>query len=436
MLFLQKRAKGAISFRDKQEETWLRQFKGWMLEEKIPLTFERHRSYRRAEIVQSHIVSYLKRILEFTEKVADKRAEQEKDIWELEKLDIPIKTNLIKSTRTINFTGILQDGIREELKKGVYLNLQGEAISCIQNEMTAMRRLTKYLAEKEKEVLSCQDITREVLEEYLIYLKTENTSTKYYRSDLNRLRTILESIGKVCGYSNLEGLFLNRDIPPMRQAAFKTYSDEELRRLNASIVKMDEQYARVMIIHQMLGTRISDTLTLETNCLYEIGGETIIKIRQMKTKNYQKLISKELAELIQKAMTYTRKQYGHTKYIFLNDSDPDSPMQYRMIQDKVIAMIHKENLRDDNGRLFGFGTHMYRHYYGSKLTEMHLDDFTIAKLLGHSSVGNVRYYRKMSNQTLADETRKVRQLLSDIILQNLEGWEPEYEQIRENAGYK
>lgn len=91
--FLQKRAKGAISFRDKQEETWLRQFKGWMLEEKIPLTFERHRSYRRAEIVQSHIVSYLKRILEFTEKVADKRAEQEKDIWELEKLDIPIKTN-------------------------------------------------------------------------------------------------------------------------------------------------------------------------------------------------------------------------------------------------------------------------------------------------------------------------------------------------------
>ena len=34
-----------------------------------------------------------------------------------------------------------------------------------------------------------------------------------------------------------------------------------------------------MIIHQMLGTRISDTLTLQTDCLYDSGGETIIRIR-------------------------------------------------------------------------------------------------------------------------------------------------------------
>ena len=79
---------------------------------------------------------------------------------------------------------------------------------------------------------------------------------------------------------------------------------------------------------------------------------------------------------------------------------------------------------------------MYRHYYGVKLTEMHLDDFTITKLLGHSGVRNVKYYRRMSNVVLADETREVRQLLSDIILQNLDGWEPEYEQIRQDADFK
>ncbi|MFR8122417.1 MAG: hypothetical protein ACLU77_11910 [Waltera sp.] len=55
-------------------------------------------------------------------------------------------------------------------------------------------------------------------------------------------------------------LFLNRDIPPARRGEFRTYSDEELKRLNAAIVEMDEQTARIMIIHQMLGTRISDTL--------------------------------------------------------------------------------------------------------------------------------------------------------------------------------
>ena len=59
-----------------------------------------------------------------------------------------------------------------------------------------------------------------------------------------------------------------------------------------------------------------------------------------------------------------------------------------------------------------------------------LDDWTIAKLLGHSSVRSVRCYRKMSNQLLADETRESRNKLSEIILDYLDGWGEEYEQIR------
>ena len=69
-----------------------------------------------------------------------------------------------------------------------------------------------------------------------------------------------------------------------------------------------------------------------------------------------------------------------------------------------------------------------------KLIEMHLDDWTIAKLLGHSSLRNVKYYRKMSNQILADDTRKARNRLSEIILENLDGWEEEYEQVRQDGG--
>ena len=47
---------------------------------------------------------------------------------------------------------------------------------------------------------------------------------------------------------------------------------------------------------------------------------------------------------------------------------------------------------------------------------------------------SVQYYRKMSNQRLADETREVRNLMSQIILANLDGWGEEYEQIRQDVG--
>lgn len=150
----------------------------------------------------------------------------------------------------------------------------------------------------------------------------------------------------------------------------------------------------------------------------------------MKTHMYEKEISEELAVLLRMAMDYTKGRFGETKYIFVNEKNPDRPLQYNTVQDRVIRMIHKEDIRDDEGRLFGFGSHMYRHCYGVKLTEMHLDDWTIARLLGHSSVKNVRYYRKMSNQILADETRRARHRLSEMILENLDGWGEEYEQVR------
>ena len=85
---------------------------------------------------------------------------------------------------------------------------------------------------------------------------------------------------------------------------------------------------------------------------------------------------------------------------------------------------------DTEGKPFGFSTHMFRRSYGAKLTELHLDDWTIAKLLGHKGVSAVQHYRRMGNQMLADETRRAREEQTRILLASLDGWEEEYEQIR------
>lgn len=345
-------------------------------------------------------------------------------------MEIQFKENLIKNYKTLNFIRIPQKEIREEVKRGIYLNLQSEAIATVSKELSAMNRLAKYLADKYPEMQSLEDIDREVFEEYLVYLRTEETSIKYFHSDLTRLRGIMECVGKIYNYENLGKLFLNRDIPPVHKSVIKTYSDAELKRLNAGIAEMDEQVARAMVLHQMLGTRISDTLTLHPDCLYEKDGNIFIRIRQMKTRTYEKSVSTEVAELVRKAVCYTEQRYGKTDYVFVDRKNPSKPMQYTTLQAQVMAMIYKKDLRDDSGKLFGFGTHMYRHYYGIKLAEMHLDDLTIARLLGHQSVRNVKYYRRMSDQILADETRAARNKISQMIMENLDGWGEEYEQIR------
>ena len=431
--FLEKKGKGLEHFLDWDRETWFRKLKAWMLEEGMPLNYERQGNYGNTYRMRPGVMRYVEQLLDFLEP-EDDREEKEKDIWELEKLGVPFHGNLVKNYKTINFTKISQAGLREETKKGIYLNLQNEAIACISRELTAVRRLSGFLRERHPDIQSFRQLDRELLEEYLTYLKTEEGAPKKLHSELTRLRALMESIGRILEYGNLNGLFLSRDIPSMPRAEFKTYSDAELKRLNAAITRMEEQIARVMVIHQMLGTRISDTLTLQTDCLFQKDGEDLIRIRQMKTSTYIKPISRELAMLIQKAIRYTKEKYGETEYIFVSDKNPERPMQYSALQGRVIRLIYREDIRDDNGRIFGFGTHMYRHMYGVRLTEMHLDDWTIARLLGHSSLVNVKYYRKMSNQTLADETRQARHQMSLKILECLDGWEEEYEQIRQDAG--
>ena len=79
---------------------------------------------------------------------------------------------------------------------------------------------------------------------------------------------------------------------------------------------MDEQICRALIIHQLLGTRISDTLTLKTDCLSMRNNRYFIRIDQVKSVTYEKAISEELAQLIMKAIDYTKERYGETTYIF------------------------------------------------------------------------------------------------------------------------
>ena len=424
------------SFLNQEKKEWILQLKGWMLESCISLTSHVKSVNGPGYVGTSQLITYFEKFLTYLKSSKDERPENEKDIWELERLGLDIQLNPIKNCRLIDFKGIIQKAIREETKKGIYMHLKSEAVYTITQEMTIMRRLSRFLNQKYPQITSCKDIDREVIESFLAYLNTENLINSHTKSFLNRLRKLLETIGMIYHYPQLQNLILNREIPSTPRTEFKVYSDEELKRLNAALVKLDEQTVRLMIIHQMLGTRISDTLTLCRGCVYEKGEEKFIRIKQMKTNIYEKPVSKELADLIQKAEDYTQEHYGETKYIFVNDRDPIKAMQYATLRIRIIQLIHKENLKDDNGEYFGFGTHMYRHCYGMRLTEMHLDDWTIARLLGHNNLKNVRYYRRMSDQTLADETRAVRQMLSEIILANLDGWGEEYEQIRQNDRFK
>lgn len=400
----------------------IRMLKAWMLEKGYALTSTKYYpTYEKIRHEKSNIEKHLLKLLKFAE--VDEREEQEKDIWEISKFDFPLKKNPIKNVETINFTQIPQLDIRKEVKKVAYIHLKDFAVSNVLQEITAANRFTKYLKKEHPQIKSFLVLERKDIEEYLIYLQTEAKERKNYRTDLYHLSRVIEDVGNLYDQPVMNELFLSTDFPSTPRYQFKFYTDAEIKRVNAHIIKMDEQVARALFIHQLLGTRISDTFILKTDCLQIKANRYFVRIEQVKSVTYEKAISNELARLILKAISYTKEHYGKTEYIFVNKKDPTKPYQYSMVQNQIMKMIRQKDIRDDHGELLQFGTHIYRHCYGKKLTEMHTEDWMIARLLGHKTMQSVRHYRSIGNQMMADETRASREKMDAILINIIKGWD-------------
>ena len=54
---------------------------------------------------------------------------------------------------------------------------------------------------------------------------------------------------------------------------------------------------------------------------------------------------------------------------------------------------------------------------------MHVDDVTISKLLGHANTSSVRHYRKIGNEMLSQETKKMRDAMDDVLKDIMGDWD-------------
>ena len=148
-----------------------------------------------------------------------------------------------------------------------------------------------------------------------------------------------------------------------------------------------------------------------------------MRIFQIKRQNtVYKPANETVVKLIEKSAAYTREHFGQEEYVFVSQEDPKKPMSYASIQYQMMKLIREKNLTDANGEYYGVGTHIFRHTMGQRLTQMHIDDKTIASLLGHSGTGSVDKYRRFGSKALADETRETRRKYDSVINQVRKEW--------------
>ena len=77
-----------------------------------------------------------------------------------------------------------------------------------------------------------------------------------------------------------------------------------------------------------------------------------------KGRTYSKPITKEIQNLVQASIEYTKQEYGVEEYIFVSKKNPEKSMTYATMTYHLRKSIRELNLRDDQGNLFTPKTHI------------------------------------------------------------------------------
>ena len=271
----------------------------WILKTGKRLSYTRTRADAgRTYTEDNPVIRYLAKAYRYFLPPVSTGFSKEDDIWDLTKIPIKLRASPANAVSSINFTKIEQPDIRNEIKECCLYRLKRMALSTVMMELSAVNFLSKFLSEYFPETTSLKSMKRELLEEYLSYLYLESKRKKEYRSELYHLKTVFNTIGRLFSYDNLRGIFLPSDFEKRKHTIYKCYSDAELNRLHSGYRYLEKQTARLLIIHELLGLRISDTLTIRKNDLI-FGEHPKLFISQQKTgKPFEKKLNPEILSLL------------------------------------------------------------------------------------------------------------------------------------------
>lgn len=75
--------------------------------------------------------------------------------------------------KTISFTGIGQETIREEVKRASYIRIKYLSVGSLQGEIRAVRHFSEFLKERYPKIKSLGSVERLHIEEYLTHINME-----------------------------------------------------------------------------------------------------------------------------------------------------------------------------------------------------------------------------------------------------------------------
>ena len=183
--------------------------------------------------------------------------------------------------------------------------------------------------------------------------------------------------------------------------------DYVLEQLFMHIDDLHKEVVPVVWVAYKTGLRISDVLGLTSNCLERINGKysIVTDIEKTYVQGHRIPIDEELANilaiLIHKSKENSNQGNNPEGFIFVRyrGSRKGNPYFQKWIQRELNKLAKQKNIVDENGKLFHFKLHQFRHTYAVKMLNSGADILTVQELLAHASPEMTLRYAKLLDDT-------------------------------------
>lgn len=362
----------------------------------------------------------------------DERTEKEKDIWNVQKLNVDY--NRSNHGYTLNFTFVphpFRDLVKKYIEKRVLVQEGLSWGSAIQT-VAKLQEFFKYIHRKYPSWTELTRLNREDIEGFIYYLrntpmggnsvhKGQSPSENHIHRSISVLETFIlyiqryewhEAPKKAVGF-----LIVPEDkpkLPPKASNKIKYISDFIWNQIVNHLEKLPQEIIPIVTLLEATGFRVSDVCTLKVDCLIQRddGWWIVGDQRKVKERSHRIPISEEIAKIVlsQQKITIDKSSPETNPYNYLFPTYYGTRKGKPISRDNVVNNLNKlareNNIVDEDGDIYRCKPHSFRHRFGVNLINNGMNILHVQKLMAHASPEMTLVYAQIHDKTLRKEWEK------------------------------
>lgn len=187
-----------------------------------------------------------------------------------------------------------------------------------------------------------------------------------------------------------------------------------LSQLMEHIDELKPDYRLAVQTMLVTGLRVSDVLTLPLDCLERINGRDVIvcDIQKTQTLDHHVFVPADYAAIMRRHIAEVERQTNDLTnprrlvFVHLTGTHRGSPYSSETLNKALNQLAKKHSITDDDGTVFHFHNHAFRHTYAVRLINAGASLLTVQHLLAHKSPAMTLVYAQLLEDTKFREWQK------------------------------